>query len=149
MNERLASIQLTVEAEPEAFADEIEAHLLDSLRQNVPASDYAPFGILARDGQGVIVGGLIGGTSYGWLVIKILWVSEDLRSQGLGARIMRLAEGAAVERGCHGAWLDTSSRRAKSFYEKLGYETFGILENQAGERPQGHARFFLRKQFSG
>lgn len=149
MNERLASIQLTVEAEPEAFADEIEARLLDSLRQNVPASDYAPFGILARDRQAMIVGGLIGGTSYGWLVIKILWVSEDLRSQGLGVRIMRLAEEAAAQRGCHGAWLDTSSRRAKSFYEKLGYKTFGILENRAGEEPQGHARFFLHKRFAG
>ena len=149
MYERLASIQLTVEAEPEAFAEELEASLLASLRQNVPASDYAPFGILARDGQGVNVGGLIGGTSYGWLSIKILWVSEDLRGQGLGARIMTLAEEAAIQRGCHGAWLDTSSPCAKSFYEKLGYATFGTLENQAGERPHGHARFFLHKRFSG
>ena len=121
--------------------------LLASLKQNVPASDYAPCGILARDQKGAILGGLIGGTSYGWLLIKILWVAEELRSQGLVARIMRLAEEEAISRDCHGAWLDTSSQRARSFYEKLGYETFGMLENKQGEKPQGHARFFLCKRF--
>lgn len=147
MDEQLSDIRVTVEPDPDAFAEEIETRLLESLKQNVPASNYASFGILARDDKGEILGGLIGGTSYGWLLIKILWVAEELRSQGLGARIMRLAEEAALNRGCHGAWLDTSSRCARSFYEKLGYETFGMLENREGETPQGHARFFLCKRF--
>jgi GNAT superfamily N-acetyltransferase len=147
MDHRLSHIRVTVESDPGAFADEIETRLLASLRQNVPASDYAPFGILARDAEQEIRGGLVGGTSYGWLLIKLLWVAEDLRSQGLGERIMRLAEQEALGRGCHGAWLDTSSRRARDFYAKLGYETFGMLENREGEEPQGHARFFLCKRF--
>jgi predicted N-acetyltransferase YhbS len=148
MNDRLSDIEIAVEPDPDAFAEEIEARLLASLRQNVPASDYAPFGVLARDKEGAILGGLIGGTSYGWLLIKILWVAEDIRSQGLGARIMRLAEEEALNQGCHGAWLDTSSQRARNFYAKLGYETFGMLENRDGEKPQGHTRFFLCKRFS-
>jgi GNAT superfamily N-acetyltransferase len=148
MNDRLSDIEITVEPDPDAFVEEIEVRLLASLRQNVPASDYEPFGVLARDKEGAILGGLIGGTSYGWLLIKILWVAEDIRSQGLGARIMQLAEQEASSRGCHGAWLDTSSQRARTFYAKLGYETFGMLENRDGEKPQGHARFFLSKRFS-
>jgi GNAT superfamily N-acetyltransferase len=145
MNDRLSDIRITIEPDPDAFAEEIEARLLMSLKGNVPASDYAPFGILARGEDGALVGGLVGGTSYGWLLVKVLWVAEELRGQGLGARIMKLAEEAALSRGCHGAWLDTSSARARSFYEKLGYEVFGMLENREGEKPQGHARFFLCK----
>jgi GNAT superfamily N-acetyltransferase len=147
MNERLSDIRITVEPDPETFAAEIETRLLDSLKQNVPASDYAPFAVLARDREGAILGGLIGGTSYGWLLIKNLWIAQDLRGQGLGAEIMRLAEEEASNRGCHGAWLDTSSRRARNFYARLGYETFGTLENREGEKPQGHVRFFLCKRF--
>jgi GNAT superfamily N-acetyltransferase len=147
MDGRLSDIRIAVEPDPGPFAREIEMRLLDSLRQNVPAGDYAPFGILARDSEGAILGGLIGGTSYGWLLIKLLWVAEDLRGQGLGARMVRLAEQEALSRGCHGAWLDSSSQRARNFYAKLGYETFGMLENREGEEPQGHARFFLCKRF--
>jgi predicted N-acetyltransferase YhbS len=147
MDEHLPDIRITVEPDPDTFAAEIETRLLDSLKQNVPASDYAPFGILARDSEGTILGGLIGGTSYGWLLIKNLWVAEDLRCQGLGARIMRLAEEEVLSRGCHGAWLDTSSQRARNFYAELGYEIFGTLENREGEEPQGHARSFLYKRF--
>ncbi|WP_201834094.1 GNAT family N-acetyltransferase [Microvirga zambiensis] len=147
MDRPLSDIRLTVEADPDSFAEEIEARLLESLRQNIPASDYAAFGIVARNAEGEILGGLIGGTSYGWLLVKMLWVADEARGQGLGMRIMALAEDVVQVRGCHGAWLDTSSRRAKRFYEKLGYETFGMLENRAGERPQGHARFFLQKRF--
>jgi len=148
MNDRLSDIRITVEPDPEAFAEDIEARLLTSLKGNSPASDYAPFGILARGEDGTILGGLVGGTSYGWLLVKVLWVAEELRCRGLGARIMKLAEEEASSRGCHGAWLDTSSARARRFYEKLGYETFGTLENREGEKPPGHARFFLCKRFS-
>jgi GNAT superfamily N-acetyltransferase len=137
MDGRLSDIRIAVEPDPGPFAREIETRLLDSLRQNVPAGDYAPFGILARDSEGAILGGLIGGTSYGWLLIKILWVAEDLRGQGLGARMVRLAEEEALSRGCHGAWLDSSSQRARNFYAKLGYETFGMLENPGGGGASG------------
>ncbi len=147
MVDRHSRIRITVEPDPEAFEAELEERLLTSLRGNVPASDYTPLGVLARAGSGRIVGGLSGGTSYGWLLVKILWVAEEFRGQGLGVRIMALAEEEAHRRGCHGAWLDTSSSRARGFYERLGFEVFGMLENREGERPQGHARFFLCKRF--
>jgi GNAT superfamily N-acetyltransferase len=147
MIDRHSRIQITVEPDPEAFEAQLEERLLASLRRNVLASDYAPFGILARDGDGRIVGGLSGGTSYGWLLVKILWVAEEFRGRGLGAGIMALAEEEALRRGCHGAWLDTSSARARGFYERLGFQIFGTLENREGESPKGHARFFLCKRF--
>jgi hypothetical protein len=55
---------------------------------------------------------------------------------------MLAIEGAAEERGCERAHLDTFSYQARPFYEKLGYRVFGELEDY----PPGHTRFFLRKQ---
>ncbi|WP_342359408.1 GNAT family N-acetyltransferase [Terrarubrum flagellatum] len=72
-----------------------------------------------------------------------------MRGQGLGARLMAEAEEAARKRGCHHAWLDTSSARAERFYVRLGYERFGVLENGPETPPDGHRRAFMRKRLGG
>lgn len=138
--------RITIEPDPGDIADEIERNLLAALRGNTPASDYAPFAVVARGADRQLVGGLVGGTSYGWLLVKMLWVAEPGR--GLGSRLMDAAEQAAQARGCHGAWLDTSSARADAFYRKRGYAPFGLLENLPGEHPRGHRRAFLSKRFA-
>ncbi len=139
-------INIMYEEDPHgAFADEVERRLIDALRQNIPPSDGKPLALIALDSQGTMTGGLIGSTAYGWLLVKMLWVAEELRGQGMGARLMAKAEAIARSRGCHGAWLDTSSARAERFYIRLGYEPFGILTNGPGEEPHGHRRAFLAK----
>ena len=50
-------------------------------------------------------------------------------------------EQAAKERGCTYAHLDTFSFQARPFYEALGYEVFGILDDY----PPGHHKFFMKK----
>jgi GNAT superfamily N-acetyltransferase len=82
-----------------------------------------------------MIGGLIGSTSYGWLLVKMLWVAEELRGHGLETQLMVEAEAAAWSRGCHGAWLDTSNGRAERFDIRLGYKLFGVLPNRSGEEP--------------
>ena len=54
---------------------------------------------------------------------------------------MAAAEGRAVERGCHSAWVDTFTFQAPGFYRKLGYAPFGELDY-----PPDFKRVFLRKQ---
>ena len=131
----------------DTVVEEIERNLHEALRRNTPPTDYAPFTLVARDGAGRLIGGLVGGTAYGWLIVKILWVAEALRGQGIGARLMAEAEQAAQTRGCHGAWLDTSSRRAEAFYRRLGYAPFGALDNQPGDHAPSHRRAFMCKRF--
>jgi GNAT superfamily N-acetyltransferase len=90
-----------------------------------------------------LLGGLWGGTNYSLLHIELLYLPEDLRGAGLGRQLMAQAEQEAVQRGCHGVWLDTFSFQARGFYERIGYTVFGTLEDY----PPGHSRFFLKKNF--
>ena len=86
--------------------------------------------------------------SYGWLHIAMLWVSERSRGRGIGAHLMHIAEREALDCGCHGAWLDTSSELARGFYARLGYEVVGRLANAGPDQPAGHARHFMSKRLS-
>jgi hypothetical protein len=88
-----------------------------------------------------VLAGAYGLTSWNWLHISLVWVSPELRRQGTGRRLITAIEDAARARGCTHAHLDTFSYQARPFYEKLGYEVFGALEDY----PPGHQRFFLRK----
>ena len=141
-------LKINVELDPATVGGEIEGHLLASLGGHAAQGDRARFGVIARDEDARLLGGLIGSTSYGWLLVKMLWVTEAARGCGLGSRMMEKAEDEALSRGCHGAWLDTSSDRARGFYERLDYEPFGILENMDDEPPEGHRRFFMRKRLT-
>ena len=98
-----------------------------------------------RDEKGTIVGGVHGKCgSFGWLYIAALWVSEHLRGDGYGIRLMNCIEQEAIKNGCQNAYLDTFSFHAPKFYQKLGYKIFGELE----DFPLGYSRYFLRKRLS-
>ena len=71
----------------------------------------------------------------------MVWVSEDLRGQGLGRELLQAAEAEARRRGCHHVWLDSFSFQAPAFYQHLGYEIFGTLEDY----PASHQRVFLTR----
>ena len=103
-----------------------------------------PLNIFLRDEQNQIVGGLLGGTYWGWFVIEILWVAEEMRGRGYGKKMVQMAEQEAIKRGCRQAHLDTMSFQAPNFYTKLGYSEFGKLEGL----PAGHSRHYLQKQLA-
>jgi ribosomal protein S18 acetylase RimI-like enzyme len=102
---------------------------------------YEPLAIWVRDTQNTIVAGLIGETYLEWLYISHLWVTEALRGQGYGRKLMLNAEEVGKQRNCYHVYLDTFSFQALGFYESLGYEIFGVLE----DFPPGHKRYFLQK----
>lgn len=86
-------------------------------------------GIYLEDESGKKVAGLIGNTHGNWLTVKFLWVSEELRGQNIGSKILRQAEETAKERGCHSVFLDTFSFQAPEFYKKHGYQEVFALED--------------------
>ncbi len=110
--------------------------------RHVQQDNYAQVHLFIRDETGAVVGGLLGGTYWGWLYVEILWLSDDVRHQGWGTRLLAEAERIAIERGCHGAHLDTMDFQARPFYERQGYSVFGIIDDM----PLGHQRIFLKKK---
>ena len=98
-------------------------------------------GIYLRDEEGCVLAGLIGSTHGNWLFVKYLWVSERLRRQDIGSRILSKAEETAKERGCKYAFLDTFSFQAPEFYKKHGYKQVFALE----EYPITGKRYYFTK----
>lgn len=109
---------------------------------SLPGDELHHFAALVRDESRNTIGGAIGSSYYGWLVIDLLWLPESLRGTGLGRQVMEMAEAEARARGCIGIRLDTFSFQARGFYEKLGFSVFGTLP----EHPPGHTRYWLAKR---
>jgi ubiquinone/menaquinone biosynthesis C-methylase UbiE/ribosomal protein S18 acetylase RimI-like enzyme len=137
-----ARLWLSLEDEPPA-ADvaAIHAGLRSYNAQFVQPDGNQPLNVMLRAEDGSLAGGLLGYT-WDWLYVKTLWVTEAVRGQGYGARLLARAEAEAVRRGCRHAHLDTFSFQALPFYQKLGYQVWGQLD----DLPPGHTRFFLRKE---
>jgi len=102
----------------------------------------SPVTILLTDEDGKHVGGLWGKTVYDWLFVEWLAVPEAYRGQDYGTALMGEAEKLARANGCVGIWLDTFEFQARGFYEKLGFDVFGTLE----DHPVGQCRYFMRKR---
>ncbi len=98
-------------------------------------------GIYLQNETGEKVGGLTGNTHGNWLLVKYLWVREDLRGQNIGGELLKQAEETAKERGCRYAFLDTFSFQAPAFYEKHGYKNVFTLE----EYPLTGKRYYFTK----
>jgi GNAT superfamily N-acetyltransferase len=104
--------------------------------------DWRALAIFVRDERGQIAAGLTGGTWGGYLDLRCLWVSEELRGQGLGRRLLLAAEQEARARGCTQVLLDTHDFQAPEFYKRLGYTVFGVFEGIGGR----YNRYYLHKQ---
>ena len=102
---------------------------------------HTPLHLIEYDADENIIGGLLGGTYWGWMYIDILWVREDHRRQGVGSRLLTEAEKEAMRRGCHHVHIDTMSWQAPAFYPKHGYEVIGVLP----DIPLGNQKYLLMK----
>lgn len=100
--------------------------------------------LLVRDEHDEILGGLYGRVFYQWFFVELLSVPEQGRGQGIGSRLMQMAEDLAREKECVGIWLDTFDFQAPQFYKKLGYSELGHI----ADYPPGHRRFFFQKRLN-
>ena len=76
------------------------------------------------------------------LKISVLWVHADYRGRDYATALIQEVEQEAIRLGCHVSQLSTFEFQARGFYEKMGYQVFGIIENAL----QGHDRYFLSKR---
>lgn len=136
----MASIELTSAPSGEDL-DVILKALTAYNEAEVGPADRIPLAVLIRDEGGRVIGGLSGYTSWGWLFTQLLFIPEQLRGQGMAARLLDEAEAEARRRGCRGAWIDTFNPQALKAYQRQGYEIFGELPAFVDDR----TRSFLRK----
>ena len=106
------------------------------------ASANVPIGVFFEDETGRMLAGLTGETFGNWLCIKFLFVSEQLRGQGIGSELLETAESEAMQRGCRYAFVDTFSFQAPAFYKKHGYREVFTLE----EYPYTEKRHYYTKE---
>jgi ribosomal protein S18 acetylase RimI-like enzyme len=89
-----------------------------------------------------VIGGAIGHSIKQRFYITQLWVSEEYRSHGLGTELMAQMEAIANQRGCRDILVDTLSRSAVLFYERLGYRVYVVNPNYI----QGFDWHFMTKE---
>ncbi|HFL3396256.1 TPA: GNAT family N-acetyltransferase [Legionella pneumophila] len=101
------------------------------------------FACFIRDADNAIVGGCSGGTLYGGLHIDNLWVSEPIRHQRWGTKLMHAALKYGQEKNCAFATVNTMDWEAIEFYKKLGFK----LEFEQHGFQKNSVFYFLRKEF--
>ena len=121
--------------------DFVRDALMQFNNEHVGEDGHTPLQLVEYDEEGKVIGGIIGGTYWGWMYIDILWVHEDHRRKGIGSGLLSEAEKEAVRRGCHHVHLDTMSWQAPALYQKHGYEVIGILP----DIPKGNQKYLLQK----
>jgi GNAT superfamily N-acetyltransferase len=134
MSEPVVTVTDTIEPSARAV---IRQGLHDFNVAQSGVDDRREIAVLVQDPQTQqTIGGLLGRTSRGMLLIDVFFLPEQLRGSGLGSRVLELAEEEARRRGCTRAVLITLSFQAPGFYEKRGYRAFGPVE----------PRVFMRKE---
>jgi len=104
--------------------------------------DDKGYAVLVRDGaQGDIAGGLIAYSRWQEFFIDLIALPEHLRGQGLGARLLAMAEAEARARGCSLIWLDSYAFQSNGFYERHGFEVFATFDGPGPIYP----RLFFKK----
>ena len=138
MNLSIELTQTPTEEHREAILAPLRAH---NVSQAGPSA-WEPIALLVRDEHDAVLGGLYGHTFYRWLFIELLAVPIEGRGQGIGSKLMQMAEDFAREKDCVGIWLDTFSFQAPEFYKKVGYTECGEIVDY----PLGHKRHFFQKR---
>jgi ribosomal protein S18 acetylase RimI-like enzyme len=99
------------------------------------------FGIFARGQDGCVVAGVTAIVWGGYCELQAMWVDESLRNRGLARALVAGAEAEARRRGCAQVVFHAYDLLAPGLYERLGYETVGVIENC----PTGSSARWYRK----
>ena len=83
-------------------------------------------------------------TAFKILYVSTVFVDEEYRRKGVGARLIREMEKRAAEMGVNTIRLDTFNWQGREFYEALGYKCVGHYENTE----DGYSEYFFMKRIN-
>ena len=81
-------------------------------------------------------------TAFKILYVSTVFVDEEYRRKGVGARLIREMEKRAAALGVNTIRLDTFNWQGKEFYEAMGYECAGHYDNPE----DGYSEYFFLKR---
>lgn len=131
--------KLTIESDLSNEDLKIIEEGLRQFSQTKTSERNIPIGILLKNDDGRIIGGLQGNHNSNWLYINALWVDSIYRGKGYGKQMVLAAEEEVAKRGVSNAYLQTT--HALGFYQNLGYEIFGVIEDS----PTGFNMHYMKK----
>ena len=108
---------------------------------NWEVSERTPLAVQIKNDQGDVIAGAAARSFGNWLLLDTLWVSDELRGQNIGSKILKEIETAGKKRGCIKCLLDTLNFQAMPFYEKHGYTTEWVQQNY----PKTGCKYFMVK----
>tara|TARA_R110000744_G_scaffold22591_3_gene57716 strand:+ start:906 stop:1343 length:438 start_codon:yes stop_codon:yes gene_type:complete len=144
MSERMNLVVTTSPTEDDlkALSVGIGSYNKDYLPDEVGFEKDTNFAVIAKDDNGIVLGGIRAKAFWNYCTIELLWLLKETRGLGLGSNLMAAAEKFAKDKGFGYMRTETLSFQAKPFYEKLGYKVFGELPNY----PKGHTTYCLVKE---
>lgn len=132
-----------IELPTEKESLELSRRFQEFINSKTPLPDESEdkrFIINVRDSGNGLIAGILANAYWDGLEIDILWVDKSRRGTGLGAELLGKAEQYGKEQGAVISFLKTVE--AKDFYEKYGYQVFGVLE----DRPIGSILYHMKKR---
>ena len=134
--------ELVVEDSPAATDTALlEEHVAAAATAAAGLGEEQEFGIFARSDDGRVLAGISAIGWGGYCELQAMWVDESLRNRGLAHALVARAEAEARRRGCAQIVFHAYDLLARGLYERLGYETVGVIENC----PAGSAARWYRK----
>ena len=93
--------------------------------------------------DGILIAGLDACvTSFKILYVSTVFVDEEYRRKGIGARMIREMEKRAKAMGVNTIRLDTFNWQGKAFYEAMDYRCVGHYNNEE----DGYSEYFFIKR---
>ena len=84
-------------------------------------------------------------TAFRIMYVSTVFVDEEYRRKGVGARLIREMEKRAAGMGVNAVRLDTFDWQGKEFYEALGYTAVGHYDHAE----DGYSEYFFLKRIGG
>lgn len=98
-----------------------------------------------KDHKSKVVGGVFAWTTLRIVVVEYLWIEAPYRGVGFGNKLMVAVERVAKEKGCIAGQMSCLSFHAPDFFQKLGYEIYGISNGY----PDPMKAYYFIKKFDG
>lgn len=134
-------MEITTGGADAALDTRLGRELDDFNRKATEGHAQAGFTVRVTDADGELAAGLSGWTWGDRAGIELVWVREDHRAGGWGARLLAAAETEARARGCRSILVSSFTFQAPGFYARHGY----VEQARVPGFPAGHEDVYLLK----